>query len=169
MRRLTARMAGSVRTKGDIERELDKLGKRRKAVTELMIGAQMEGRGNADVWQRELAEVEDQRVRLEAERRGLVGGMKDDNDRLGKLIDQALRDYREGLVHADDPDMIREALHLVCGPIQATPDGHLLGSGDAANILSDTGGVSIQMVAGAGFDTDSSSMDIDEWAEVVVA
>jgi hypothetical protein len=30
-------------------------------------------------------------------------------------------------------------------------------------------GPAIHMVAGAGFDTDSSSFDIDEWAEVAVA
>ena len=37
----------------------------------------------------------------------------------------------------------------VRGPIQATPDHHLIGSRNAAGILSDTDGINIQMVAGA--------------------
>ena len=119
--RAAERIAESARTRESIRLQLDDVRKRSAAVADLIVSAKIEGRLAADLWKEQLEDLETRRRHLEEQRDQLAAAMKDDHSRLGRLIDQAVQEYRDGLVRAEDPAAIREALRRLCGPSKRIP------------------------------------------------
>ena len=150
--RAAERVAENARRQGAVRTELEDVRKRSLAVADLVVSAKMEGRIAADLWAEQLEDLGARRRHLEQQLDELTAAMKNDHSRLWEYIDRTVEEYRNRLRQAEDPVALRDALRRVCGRIQAMPDHHLVGSADAAGILSDADGINIQVVAGAGFE-----------------
>lgn len=114
----------------EVERlEEQKAACRRKvsAVMQLMMEAKERGDETDDLWAEELAKQKASLEALEEREKELRVGPRLDLSRLTRVVAQAVERQKEGLARVKEPEMIRDALRVLVGEIEARPDGRVPG------------------------------------------